>query len=90
MRAIISVAEAAELVKDGSVVMFGGFMGCGTPHGIVDALLARGAANLTLVCNDTGFPDYGAGRLVTARRLRKTIATHIGLNPETARQMNAG
>ncbi|MDR2695391.1 MAG: acetate CoA-transferase subunit alpha [Deltaproteobacteria bacterium] len=90
MRPLISSAEAAAMVQDGSVVMFGGFMGCGTPHGLVEELLARGTARLTMICNDTGFPDYGTGRLVMAGRIRKTIATHIGLNPETSRRMNAG
>jgi len=90
MRPVISAAEAAAMVKNGSVVMFGGFMGCGTPHGIVEALLARGVTDLTLICNDTGRQDYGTGKLVTAKRIKKTIATHVGTNPETARQMNAG
>jgi len=90
MRPIISAAEAAAMVKHDSVVMFGGFMGCGTPHGLVDALLAGGVTNLTIICNDTGLPDFGTGKLVTAKRIKKTIATHVGLNPETGRQMNAG
>ncbi len=78
------------MVKNGSVVMFGGFMGCGTPHSIVEALLANGVKDLTLICNDTGLPEYGTGKLVVAKQIKKTIATHIGLNPETGRQMNAG
>ena len=90
MRPIISAADAADMVNDGAVVMFGGFMGCGTPHDIVDALLAKGVSNLTIICNDTGKPDYGTGRLVTAKRIKKTIATHVGANPETGRQMTAG
>jgi len=90
MRPIISAAQAADMVNDGAVLMFGGFMGCGTPHGIVDALLAKGVTNLTIICNDTGTPEYGTGRLVMARRIKKTIATHVGMNPETGRQMSAG
>lgn len=90
MRPIISPAQAADMVKNGSVVMFGGFMGCGTPHSIVEALLANGVKDLTLICNDTGLPEYGTGKLVVAKQIKKTIATHIGLNPETGRQMNAG
>ena len=78
------------MVKNGSVVMFGGFMGCGTPHGIVEALLAKGVANMTIICNDTGMPEYGTGKLVVAKRVKKAITTHIGLNPETGRQMTAG
>ena len=90
MRQIITAAAAADMVKSGSTVMFGGFMGCGTPHDIVDAILAKGTKDITLICNDTGLPEYGVGKLVVSRQISKTIASHIGLNPEAGKQMNAG
>ena len=90
MAKIISAAEAAAKVQDGMTVMVGGFLGCGTPQILVDQLLAQGTKDLTLVCNDTAFPDAGVGKLVVSRQFKKVIVSHIGTNPETGRQMNAG
>jgi acetate CoA/acetoacetate CoA-transferase alpha subunit len=90
MAKIISVAEAAAKVQDGMTVMVGGFLGCGTPQGLVDQVLTQGTKDLTLVCNDTAFPDAGVGKLVVSRQFKKVIVSHIGTNPETGRQMNAG
>ena len=90
MAKIISAAEAAAKVQDGMTVMVGGFLGCGTPQILVDQLLAQGTKDLTLVCNDTAFPDSGVGKLVVSRQFKKVIVSHIGTNPETGRQMNAG
>ena len=89
MAKIISAAEAAAKVKDGMTVMVGGFLGCGTPQTLVDQVLADGTKDLTLVCNDTAFPDAGVGKLVVNRQFKKVIVSHIGTNPETGRQMNA-
>ena len=90
MAKIISAAEAAAKVQDGMTVMVGGFLGCGTPQSLVDQVLAQGTKDLTLVCNDTAFPDAGVGKLVVSRQFKKVIVSHIGTNPETGRQMNAG
>jgi acetate CoA/acetoacetate CoA-transferase alpha subunit len=87
---LVSIERALELVKDGDTVMVGGFMANGSPKKLLDALLASGKKDLTLVCNDTAFPDMGVGKLVVAKRFRKIVATHIGLNKETGRQMSEG
>ena len=89
MAKIISAAEAAAKVQDGMTVMVGGFLGCGTPQSLVDQVLAQGTKDLTLVCNDTAFPDSGVGKLVVSRQFKRVIVSHIGTNPETGRQMNA-
>ena len=89
MAKIISAAEAAAKVQDGMTVMVGGFLGCGTPQILVDQLLAQGTKDLTLVCNDTAFPDSGVGKLVVSRQFKRVIVSHIDTNPETGRQMNA-
>lgn len=90
MAKYISFEEGARLVKDGAVVMVGGFMTCGTPLGIIDALMESGAKNLTIICNDAGLPDTGAGRLIDSGRVSKLIASHIGLNPTAGQKMNDG
>ncbi|NLD52201.1 MAG: CoA transferase subunit A [Clostridiales bacterium] len=86
----ISPQQAAGMIKDGDVVMIGGFLGCGTPEKIIDALVAKGVKDLTLIGNDTGFPEVGIGKLVVTKQFKKIVATHIGTNKETGRQMMAG
>ena len=87
---IVPAAEAAAMVKEGMTVMVGGFLACGTPQKLVDQVLEQGTQNLTLVCNDTAFPDQGVGKLIVNKQFAKVIVSHIGTNPETGRQMNAG
>ncbi len=89
MAKIISMEEAVTLIKDGSTVMIGGFMGCGSPHSIIDKLVEKGVKDLTVIANDTATPEYGLGKLIFSKQVKKVIASHIGTNPETGRQMNA-
>ncbi len=70
--------------------MIGGFIGVGTPENIVDALVAKGVKDLTVIANDTCVPGKGIGKLVATKQIKKLIVSHIGTNPETGRQMNAG
>jgi acetate CoA/acetoacetate CoA-transferase alpha subunit len=86
----VSLRDAVALIPDGASVMIGGFMGVGTPERLVDELVRQGKRNLTVIGNDNALPGVGIGKLVTAGVLRKTIASHIGLNPETQKKMLAG
>lgn len=90
MNKVTTIAQALEFVKDGMTVMIGGFLSVGTPELLVDALITKGITDLTVIANDTAFADKGIGKLVANRRLQKVIVSHIGTNPETGRQMNAG
>jgi len=96
VKPIISAADAAGRIKDGDSLMVGGFMDCGSPHTIILALKDSKAKNLTLICNDTAIHDFktgkitGVGHLIQSKLFKKIIASHIGLNQETQRQMNAG
>lgn len=90
MEKIGSVKDAVERIKDGMTVMVGGFLGVGTPEALVDALVAKGVKNLTVICNDSAFPDRGIGKLIVNKQIKKLITSHIGTNPETGRQMNEG
>ena len=69
--------------------MIGGFMGVGSPHRLIAELVRQGKKNLTVIANDTSRPDNGIGLLIVARAIKKLIASHIGTNPETGRQMIA-
>ncbi|SNT45128.1 6-acetamido-3-oxohexanoate:acetyl-CoA CoA transferase alpha subunit [Bacillus sp. OK838] len=87
---IVTIEEALEHISDGCTLMYGGFGGVGTPPTLVQGILAKGVKELTLIGNDTGFPDIGIGRLVTAERAKKVIASHIGSNPNAGRLMTEG
>lgn len=88
MNKIITIEEAVSHINDGMTVMIGGFLAVGTPEKLIDALIAKGVKDLTIVGNDTGFVDKGIGKLIVSKQAKKTIASHIGTNPETGRQMN--
>lgn len=90
MRTALSPAAAAALVPDGATVMIGGFMGVGTPHRTIAALVERGARGLTIIANDTARPGVGIGRLIGAGCVARVVASHIGTNPETQKGMIAG
>lgn len=82
--------EAVSKIKDGMTVMIGGFLACGTPEKIVDALVETGVKDLTIIGNDTSFTDRGIGKLVVSGQAKRVIVSHIGTNKETGRQMNEG
>ena len=86
----ISLERSVEMIPDGASLMIGGFMGVGTPERLVDELVRQGKRDLTVIANDTAKPGGGIGKLVDARRLRKVVVSHIGLNAETQRQMRDG
>jgi len=86
----VSVERAVDLIPDGATVMVGGFMAVGTPERLIDEIVRQGKRDLVVIGNDTAVPGRGVGKLVQSRLLRKAIVSHIGLNPETQRQMMAG
>ncbi|MCV6595654.1 MAG: 3-oxoacid CoA-transferase subunit A [Mangrovicoccus sp.] len=90
MKQATKVADAAALIPDGATLLIGGFMGVGSPHRLIDALVERDAKDLTVVANDNAMPGRGIGKLVSAGCVSKTITSHIGLNPETQQKMIAG
>ena len=90
MKKIVSMEEAISHIKDGMTVHIGGFLAVGTPENIITALIEKGVKDLTIVANDTGYPDRGIGRLVLNNQVKKVIASHIGTNPETGRRMQSG
>jgi len=86
----VSAADAVALIPNGATLMIGGFMGVGTPERLIDELVRQSKRNLTVIANDTAVPGCGIGKLVDAGLVNRTIASHIGLNPETQKLMIAG
>jgi len=85
-----SAHDAVEAIPDGATVMVGGFGVCGNPENLLLALHARGTRDLTVISNNAGIDDFGLGRLLKARQIRKMIATYVGENREFERQYLAG
>ena len=70
-----SVAEALAGVKDGATVLIGGFGTAGVPAELIEGLIAQGARELTLVCNNAGNGEHGIAALLKAGRVRKIICS---------------
>jgi acetate CoA/acetoacetate CoA-transferase alpha subunit len=87
---IRQIDEVIGKINDGCTLMAGGFGGVGTPPSLIDAILEKEVRELEIICNDTGFPHIGIGKLISAGRVRKVIASHIGSNPIAGSLMSEG
>lgn len=90
MKTATKLHDAIARIPDGASLMIGGFMGVGSPHRLIDALVASGKGGFTVICNDTARPGVGIGKLISAGAVSKVISSHIGTNPETQKKMIAG
>ncbi|HEY2134686.1 MAG TPA: 3-oxoacid CoA-transferase subunit A [Xanthobacteraceae bacterium] len=89
MKKSISLIDAVKMIPANASLMIGGFMGIGSPHRIIAELVRQKRSGLTIIANDTARPDFGIGLLINAKLAARVIASHIGTNPETQRQMIA-
>jgi 3-oxoacid CoA-transferase A subunit len=88
---VLESAEAAvALVPEGASIMMGGFGVCGIPENLIRALHARGTKGLTVISNNAGVDDFGAGLLLRARQVNKMVSTYVGENKEFERQFLSG
>lgn len=90
MKKIISLKDAVALIKDGSTIMIGGFLGCGAPSQIIDALVESGVKDLTVICNDTVYDGIGWSKLIENNQVKEVYASYIGLSKASVQQMNEG
>ncbi|KFI10418.1 CoA transferase subunit A [Vibrio coralliilyticus] len=90
MKKRISADQIGQHLRDGMTIMIGGFMGTGAPEKLIDLLIENDVRDITLISTDTALPGIGTSRLIAEQRVSKLYASHIGLNPETGRQMNDG
>ncbi len=86
----MTIAQAMEHVKDGDRVMVGGFGLRGTPDALVDALVATGKKDLTIISNDLGSPNIGLGKLLTNRMIKGLIGNYYNWNPDAVEAYNRG
>jgi 3-oxoacid CoA-transferase subunit A len=81
-----SAEEAVATIPDGASIMMGGFGLCGIPENLIKALHDQGTRNLTIISNNAGVDQFGAGMLLWAKQVRKVIGTYVGENKEFERQ----
>ena len=89
-KVVASAAEAVADITSGSTLAVGGFGLCGIPSVLIDALLAAGTTDLEAVSNNCGVDDWGLGRLLVAKRIRRMVSSYVGENKEFARQYLSG
>jgi 3-oxoacid CoA-transferase A subunit len=87
---IMSAAQALSRVTDGQRVMVGGFGLRGTPNTLIDALVANGARDLTIISNDLGSPGVGLGKFLSNRQVKRLIGTYYSWNVEAVNAYNRG
>ncbi|PFH82799.1 CoA transferase subunit A [Bacillus sp. AFS088145] len=87
---IATMEQILQFFHDDMTLMVGGFGGVGSPPTLLQALFASGVKDLHLVCNDTGFPDIGIGRMVRNERIKSIVTSHIGSNPFAGKLMTEG
>jgi 3-oxoacid CoA-transferase subunit A len=83
-------AALAGLLRDGMVIMSGGFGLCGIPAALIAAIREAGVKDLTVISNNAGIDDAGLGVLLKTRQIRKMISSYVGENKTFAQQYLAG
>jgi 3-oxoacid CoA-transferase len=82
--------EAVADIKDGAVLMLGGFGLCGIPENSIAALVESGVKDLTCISNNAGVDDFGIGLMLKTRQVKKMISSYVGENKEFERQLLSG
>ena len=82
--------EAVNDIRDGSVIMLGGFGLCGIPENCIASLVKKGTVNLTCISNNAGVDDFGIGLMLKQKQVKKMISSYVGENAEFERQLLSG
>src|SRR5688500_14520634 len=83
-------AALAGVVRDDITIMSGGFGLCGIPENLIVALRDSGARNLTVISNNAGVDEFGLGKLLKTRQIKKMVSSYVGENKEFERQYLSG
>lgn len=88
---VASAQEAlADIVTDDQTLAVGGFGLCGIPEALIDALKETGVKGLTCISNNAGVDDFGLGKLLQTKQIKKMISSYVGENKEFERQYLSG
>src|SRR5947207_4750679 len=82
--------DAVADIKDGAVLMLGGFGLCGIPENCINALVKKGVKDLTCISNNAGVDDFGLGLLLQQKQIKKMVSSYVGENAEFERQLLNG
>ena len=85
-----NAVDAIDGIKDGDVIMLGGFGLCGIPENCIAALVEKKIKNLTCISNNAGVDDFGIGLMLQQKQVKKMIASYVGENAEFERQLLSG
>lgn len=89
-KVISSADEAIKDIRDGAIIMLGGFGLCGIPENCITALVKKGVKGLTCISNNAGVDDFGIGIMLKHRQVKKMISSYVGENAEFERQLLSG
>lgn len=89
-KVVANADEAIQDLKDGTVIMLGGFGLCGIPENCISALVRKGVKDLTCISNNAGVDDFGLGLLLKTRQIKKMMSSYVGENAEFERQLLTG
>ena len=87
---VANAEEAITDIRDGAVIMFGGFGLCGIPENCIAALVSKKVKGLTCISNNAGVDNFGIGLMLYQRQVKKMISSYVGENAEFERQMLTG
>lgn len=86
-----SATEALDgLLSDGMLIAAGGFGLCGIPELLIDAVVESGVKDLTVASNNAGVDDFGLGKLLATKQIKKMMSSYVGENAEFMRQYLSG
>lgn len=88
MNKVVASAQEAltGIVSNNQTVAVGGFGLCGIPEALIDALKETGVTGLTCISNNAGVDDFGLGKLLQTKQIKKMISSYVGENKEFERQ----
>jgi 3-oxoacid CoA-transferase subunit A len=89
-KVVSNADEAIKDIKNGAVIMLGGFGLCGIPENCISALVKKGTKDLTCISNNAGVDDFGIGLLLNTKQVKKMVSSYVGENEEFERQLLNG
>ena len=89
-KVFINADEAIADIKNGNVLMLGGFGLCGIPENCITALVKKNVRLLTCISNNAGVDDFGIGLMLRQKQVKKMISSYVGENAEFERQLLSG
>lgn len=86
----VNADEALHDITNGATLMLGGFGLCGIPENCISSLVKKNVQSLTCISNNAGVDDFGLGRLLKSRQIKKMISSYVGENAEFEKQLLSG